>query len=176
MGTPRRHEEAGAIHHLFGHAIADSLLFVERFDYEEYLRILERVAGRFGWAVMSYCLMSNHVHLLVKTAEPNLGAGMQHLHGWYARGFNERHGKRGARFREGYGSRRVMTDENLAAVIRYIPMNPVNAGICVRPEDYEWSSHGPLVRGDAPAWMGHGEMLWLLGDLERYARIVSSGS
>jgi REP element-mobilizing transposase RayT len=174
MATPRRYEEEGAIHHVFGHAIADSLLFVERFDYEEYLRVLERVARKFGWQVMSYCLMSNHVHLLVKTPEPNLGAGMQHLHGRYAREFNARHGKRGARFREGYGSRRVLTDENLFAVLRYIPMNPVNAGMCVSAEEYEWSSHGPLVGGDPPDWMGHAELLWLLGTVERYVRIVSA--
>lgn len=159
---------------MFGHAIADALLFVDRGDYEEYLRILERVAERFGWQVMSYCLMSNHVHLLVKTPEPNLGPGMQLLHGWYARAFNRRHGKRGARFREGYGSRRVTTDEYFLAAVRYIPMNPVDAGLCVLPEDYEWSSHRALAEGDAPPWMGHGELLFLLGSLDRYARIVRS--
>ena len=174
MATPQRQEEPGAIHHVFGHAIADSLLFLERWDYEEYLRLLETVAARFGWQVMSYCLMSNHVHLLMKTPEPNLGPGMQQLHGRYARRFNMRHGKRGARFREGYGSRRITTDENFFAVVRYLPMNPVNAGLCVRPEEYEWSSHGALVRGEPAPWMGHAEMLWLLGTLDRYTRVVHS--
>ena len=174
MGSPRRLEEAGAIHHAFAHAIADAPLFAERFDFEEYVRLLEKTAAKYGWQVMSYCLMSNHLHLLVRTTEPNLGTGMQYLHSRYALDFNRRHGKRGARFRARYGSRRVLTDENFEAVARYIPMNPVNAGICARPEDYEWSSHGPLMRGDAPPWMGHEEMLWLIGGVERYARIVES--
>ena len=175
MATPRRDEQAGAIHHLFGHAIADSLLFLERFDYVAYLRQLEKTAEKFGWEVMSYCLMSNHAHLLVRTPEPNLGAGVQYLHGRYAREFNRRHGKRGARFREGYGSRRVTTDEYFLAAVRYIPMNPVEAGLCARPEDYQWSSYGPLVRGEAPDWLGRDALLWYLGTVDRYARIVCSG-
>ncbi len=162
------------MHHVFAHAIAEGLLFVERDDYEAYLDQLERVVEKYGWLVLSYCLMTNHVHLLVTTPEPNLGLGMQDLHGRYARGFNARHGQRGARFREGYGSARILTDRHFYSVARYLPINPVRAGICVRPEDYAWASYGALVRGEAPSWMGHGELLLYLRTLDRYIALVET--
>jgi REP element-mobilizing transposase RayT len=58
-----------------------------------YLALLGRVVAKKKWRCLAYCVMHNHVHLLIETPEPNLGAGMQRLHGGYAQIFNARHGR-----------------------------------------------------------------------------------
>ena len=66
--------------------------------------LLEQVVVRHGWRCLAYCLMKNHVHLLVETPEPNLAAGMRRLHGLHAQRFNKRHGHVGHVFQGRYGA------------------------------------------------------------------------
>ena len=89
--------------------------------------------------------MTNHVHLLIQTFEPNLGRGMHALHGLYARLFNERYERVGHLFQNRFGSRPVQDEIQLARVAAYIFDNPVAAGLCATPDDWEWS--GRLSRG-----------------------------
>ena len=106
-----------------------------------------------SWRCLTYCLMSNHMHLLVETPEPNLGSGMQRLHGGYAFAFNRRHGRSGHLFERRYEAVPVTTDEQLWSTVRYIAHNPVEAGMCATPEDWPWSSHASIVDGSAPPWL-----------------------
>jgi putative transposase len=89
--------------------------------------------------------MSTHYHVLMRTPEPNLAAGMQLLNNRFARYFNRRHGGSGAVFRSRYHSGLVETDGHLLEVCRYIALNPVRAGLCDRPEEWNWSSYGACV-------------------------------
>ena len=73
--------------------------------------------------------MGTHIHLLIKTPQPNLAAGMQRAHGRYAELFNVRHARVGHVFQGRYGAVRVRTDAQLHAVAQYIDRNPVEAGI-----------------------------------------------
>jgi len=72
----------------------------------------------FAWQRLAYCLMTNHLHLLVRTAEPNLADGMQSLHGRYAQRYNFRHERKGHLFQGRYGSTRITSDEHLHAAAR----------------------------------------------------------
>ena len=168
-----RRDEAGAIQHVYAHAVANELLFVDAEDCELYLRLLARTVADCHWICLSYCLMGNHVHLLVETQEANLSEGMQWLHWRYAVEFNQRHGKRGHCFDRPFGSTRVQSQEQFEAVARYIPLNPVAAGFCGMPDDWTWGSYRGLVTGDEPAWMGGARLLWFLGSLDRYRRLVA---
>ncbi len=89
----------------------------------------------------AYCLMSNHYHLLIETPEPNIANGMQWLNSTYAHRFNEKYERIGHLFQRRYARRLIVDDEHLREVIRYIPLNPVRAGLCKRPEDWPWSSY-----------------------------------
>lgn len=178
MPRRAREEGPGAVHHVYAHAVASEPLFVDSEDVEEYLRGVGRVVEVYGWRVLSFCLMGNHIHLLVETPEPNLGEGMQRLHGQYARYFNQRHAGSGHRFRGRYGNRRVRGERQFYAIVRYIAQNPCEARLCSLPEEWPWSSHGGLLREDAPPWLDRD---WLLeffasrgGDpLDRYRRFVA---
>jgi REP element-mobilizing transposase RayT len=160
------------MHHDYAHAVGRELLFVDEEDFEMYLRLAGDVVEEFGWICLSYCLMGNHMHLMVQTPEPNLGRGMQRLHGAYATRFNRRHERGGHRFNGRYGSKRIKTDEQLWAVARYISMNPVEAKFCETAGQWPWSSHGPMLAGTTPAFLAADQLLWYFGTLERYRKFV----
>ena len=167
MPRKPREEVAGGIHHVYGRGNNKALLFLDDVDREGYLSLLGRVVVRQGWRCLGYCLMDNHLHLLIETPEANLGQGMQRLHGDFGRGFNRRHSRSGHVFQGRYGSTPVRDDEQLWTAAGYIAANPVEAGLCRSPEAWPWSSHA-CVTGvrPAPAWL----------DLERlYERFASWG-
>ena len=167
-----RQDEAGAVQHVYAHAVANELLFVDSEDAELYLRLLAQAVADWQWICLGYCLMGNHVHLLLETPEANLSDGMRWLHWRYAVEYNRRHGKRGHCFDRPFGSTRVRSQEQFEAVARYLPLNPVKAGLCAEPEEWGWSSYRSLVAGVAPAWLDCDRLLWFLGSLARYRRLL----
>ncbi len=129
------------------------VIYRDDLDRRMYLRVLRSTVEDRHWRLLAYCLMDNHVHLLIETPRANLGDGMRWMHGTYAGGFNKRHGRSGHLFQGRFGSVRIKTDEQLWAVAVYIAMNPVKAGLCRRPEDWTWSSYSTAVAGGAPRWL-----------------------
>src|SRR5262249_43813541 len=122
------------------------VIFVDDVDRVMFLRLLARFEDRFRWTRLAYCLMGNHYHLLMRTPNAGLAAGMQRLNGCYAQWFNRRHARTGHLFQGRYGSELVRTDAHLLATARYIEMNPVAAGLCAAPEEWRWSqSAGALA-------------------------------
>ena len=115
--------------------------------------MLGAVVKRCRWRCLSFCLMDNHVHLLVETPLPNLGEGVRRLHGPYAQLFNERHDKVGHVFQDRYGARRIRDDVHLVTTLRYIARNPVEAGLCAGERDWRWGSSAMLAAGVAPPWL-----------------------
>jgi REP element-mobilizing transposase RayT len=158
-----REEEPGAIQHVGGRGNNKQVLFHDDIDRQLYLTLIAYVVKRYKWKVLAYCLMSNHIHLLVQTPEPNLGEGMRELHGRFARAFHFRHGREGHHFGHRYWSRRIKTDAQLVAVVGYIVANPVEAGMVERPEDWPWGSHAAIAGGRPPRWLAVDELRVLLG-------------
>src|ERR1051325_6327587 len=108
-----RSEVAGGTSHVSARGVDRRRTFVDDEDYETYTKWLATVVRRQGWHLLCFCLMPNHVHLLVETPETNLGNGMQLLHGQYALAFNRRHDRTGHLFETRYKSPLVNSDEAL---------------------------------------------------------------
>jgi putative transposase len=142
----------GGIFHVYARGNAKQAVYLDDVDRLTYLRLLGTTVTKRSWRCLAYCLMENHVHLLVETPNANLAVGMQWLHGIYARTFNERHGRVGHLFQGRYGAERIKTEGQLWAVLRYIGLNPVEAGLCERPGDWRWGSYAAM-RTAAPAWL-----------------------
>jgi putative transposase len=177
MPRKPRVEYAGAIHHAFARGNAKGDIYRDDRDRVRYLAILGHVIDRKDWRCLAYCLMDNHVHLLVETPEPNLGAGIQLLHGLYAQSFNKRHRRSGHVFQGRFGAVPVTHDEQLLEVARYIARNPVEAGLCREPGEWRWSSHGTVFDECAPAWLDTPRLLDFFGadggdPRRRYAEFV----
>jgi putative transposase len=139
------------VHHVFARGNNRELIFVDDGDCQIYLVILRGVVAVYGWRLLTYCLMTNHVHLIVETPYPNLGAGMQRLHGHYGRHFNRRYDHSGHVFKRPYGVSRIKDDIQFLTAVSYVAFNPVAAQLCARPEDWLRSSHAATLglRDDA---------------------------
>jgi putative transposase len=131
---------AGGLYHVTMRGNNRGEIFGSDEDRAMLLRTIGRAKLRHRWKVHAYCLMSNHYHLLIETPEPNIAIGMQWLNSTYAHRFNEKYERIGHLFQRRYADGIILTDEHLHEVIRYIPLNPVRAGLCKRPEDWTWSS------------------------------------
>jgi putative transposase len=180
---PRRPREQieGGVYHVFARGNGRQPIFVDDVDRLCYLGVLGSVVCRRRWNCLAYCLMGNHVHLLVETPEPNLARGMQALQSFYAQTFNERHGRSGHVFEGRYGAKRAHDDGQLRTAAAYIARNPVAAGRCHRAEDWRWSSHAATLDQAGPAWLAIDRLLEFFAALggdpvERYRAIVEMGS
>ena len=171
MPRKPREEEAGAIHHVYARGNDKRSIYLDDRDRRAYVALLAQVVRRQAWLLLAYCLMDNHVHLLVETPEANLGEGVQRLHGDYALLFNRRHRRSGHLFQGRYGAKRVRDDAQLLTAARYIAENPVDAAMCDRPVDWPWSSVPSIVAGEARDWLAGEQLLGYLrgivGDVPR---------
>jgi REP element-mobilizing transposase RayT len=153
-------------------------LFRSDEDRIGYMVMLAATVESYRWRCLSYCLLGNHVHLLVETLEPNFGEGMQWLHGQYARCFNREHGRTGPLYQGRYHDEPVETEAHLVSVVGYIAMNPVDAGLCRHPADWPWGSHRGVTVGISREWLAHDHLVRRLeaisGSSDAYERIVAS--
>jgi putative transposase len=120
-------------------------------DRRVFLALLRRVARDGEWVVQTWCLMTNHFHLLVETRHENLSAGMQHLNGVYAQWFNAWYRRTGHLFGKRFWSKRVEGETQLRDTAEYIIHNPVRAGLCADPWDWRWTGGALFREPDRPA-------------------------
>ena len=122
-------------------------VFFEAADRTVYLTLLREQAQRFDLEVWAYCLMTNHVHLIVvPRREGALTRAIGKTHRRYTRHINFREGWRGYLWQGRFGS--VALDEaHLVAAIRYVERNPVAAQLVTQAADYPWSSARAHVTG-----------------------------
>jgi putative transposase len=122
--------------------------FHQEQDRRFYLFHLSRLLPRSECALHAYCLMTNHVHLLVTPAKPDSCARLMkdigQLHTQY---FNRTHGRSGSLWEGRFRSCLVQAEDYLLACYRYIELNPVRAGLCSHPRAYEWSSYRANAEG-----------------------------
>jgi REP element-mobilizing transposase RayT len=163
MGRPLRIEVPDGIFHVYARGNDRKPIFLDDEDYQRYLRLLGTTTERRGWHLLSFCLMPNHVHLLVQTPNANLSTGMQTAHSKYARAFNERHGQVGHVFQGRFGSKRILGDAQMWVTLAYIAANPVEAALTREPSGWAWSSHRHLLGTQrAPRWLATSHLLGML--------------
>ncbi len=181
MARPLRIEFPGAIYHVTSRGNARRKIFLNDEDRNAYLSTLAWVVERFGWLCHAYCLMDNHLHLLIETPDANLSRGMRQLNGVYTQGFNRRHRKVGHLFQGRFKAILVERDSYLLELARYVVLNPVRAKMVKTPEPYAWSSYRPTLGIDPiPAGLN---IAWLLDQFaktkpvarKRYSAFVRAG-
>ncbi len=142
MARPVRIDVEDQWYHVIARGQRGESLFMDKADYYQYLRELQNALARRGSELGAYCLMTNHIHLLIYRGIHSLASLMQLVHSRYGRYFNLRHRKKGYVFQGRYKSFLILDDRYLTAVLRYIHLNPVDAGMVRRVEAYRWSSDG----------------------------------
>ena len=110
-------------------------------DRSFYLFHLDRLLQPMGCALHAYCLMTNHVHLLLTAAHPDSCAGlMKRIGQFHTQHVNRTYARTGSLWEGRFRSCLVQSEDYLLACYRYIELNPVRGGLCTHPRDYAWSS------------------------------------
>lgn len=148
MASPKRPWVSGAIYHITNRGNRQEIIFRENIDYIVYLGILKETLKFYendNYKLISYCLMSNHVHLLLKTGRKDPSFFMRRVNSMYARYFNSKYQYMGHLFQGRYFSNLINNVIELLEVSRYIHLNPVRAKMVDSPEKYMWSSYNKIV-------------------------------
>ena len=177
MSRPLRIEYPGAYYHVMNRGLTGQRAVVSETDYKGFLAVIEDAWRRWGIRVFSYCLMNTHYHLCLQTPHGNLQRVMRHIDGVYTQRFNRAHQRDGPLFRGRYKAILIDADVYLAAVVRYIHLNPVGAKKADDPGDYPWSSHHHYLRPrKAPSWLALREVLTGYRTLRDFHEFVLSGN
>ena len=130
----------GFPHHITQRGNRRQKVFFSESDYQRYLDLLRLHSKLFNLDIESYCLMPNHVHLiLVPHKKDNLALAVGRTHQKYTSIVNKRENWRGYLW-QGRFSSFILDEKYLLAATRYVLLNPVKAGIVKKPWDYKWSS------------------------------------
>lgn len=128
-------------HHIVHRGNNRLRIFFDWLDYEEYLSLLKKYAEKWKLSILAYCLMPNHVHLLIKPRSENaLAKMMQGIAQFYAKYINRKYQRTGRLWECRYFSSLVDSERYLWTVVRYIEQNPLRANMAERESDYPYSS------------------------------------
>lgn len=141
MGRKPRIWYPGATYHITSRGNRRSAIFYDDADRLKYLALLSEVHQEFPFKIHAYCLMTNHIHLLMETTDYHSKKIMKRLHSLYAIYFNKRHDLSGHVFSGRYHARLIRNTNYFLEVSKYIHLNPYMANIVDSPEKYYWSSY-----------------------------------
>ena len=169
-----RIEFAGAMYHVMARGDRREPIVQDDEDRSTFVRTLGEASERAGFRVHAYVLMSNHYHLLLETKEANLSQGMGWLQNAFTRRINTRHKLWGHVFGGRYKAILVEPGNCFWALLDYIHLNPVRAGLLQEGdglESYRWSSLAPLYRSSQDAAKLAGNRAGAFGDrVQRHTR------
>lgn len=148
---PRKAREKAecSIYHISVRGNNKQNIFLDDYDRVEYLARLRRYKETYNVCIYAYCLMTNHVHLLVFDNGQDISRFMQGLNLSYAIYFNKKYGRSGHLFQERFTSKIVDNEGYLAYVSKYIHLNPVRAQLVERAEEYQWSSYSVYIKNNS---------------------------
>ncbi len=183
MARQRRLNLPGAIYHLITRGLNKTALFKDNHDRDEFLRRLEKALAQTGCQCFAWVLMTNHIHLLVRSSEKALSQFARKLLTGYAIYFNHRHKRTGYLYQNRYKSILCQAEPYLLELVRYIHLNPVRTKIIKtlkELDDYPWGGHSALVGRRRHSWQARDEILGHFGKtkgcaIKAYRKFVEDG-
>ena len=136
---PRTMSSTG-IYHIILRSVNQHLIFEEDSDYQKFLYVLSDCKMKYDIKVYAYCLMDNHIHLLLNSPADKLSIFFQSLGTRFVRWYNNKYLRTGHLFQDRYYSTSIESERAFLAAIVYIHNNPVKANMCRYPSEYRWSS------------------------------------
>ena len=139
----------GRVYHVTARGVGRQIIFERDDDRQDFVDSMWKIKGECGVEVLAWCLMDNHVHLMLRGRMEDVSRMMHRLLGGYAMRFNARYGRVGHLFQGRFGSKPIEDDGQLLATLCYIHLNPTEVGADY--ESYPWSSFGAYVGAEKPA-------------------------
>ena len=183
MPRQARLDVPGALHHIMVRGINRSPIFEDDQDRFRFLERLRQNVVQTQSSVYAWALMETHIHLLIRSGGRGISTLMRKLLTWYAQHYNRRHQRSGHLFENRYKSILCEEDTYLLALVRYIHLNPVRAGVVKSMKEldgYPWSGHRMIIGENEYPWMDRARVLGQFAGTERkaileYHRFVEEG-
>ncbi len=136
---PRTVSSTG-IYHIILRSVNQHIIFEEDSDYRKFLFVLSDCVKKYDVQIYAYCLMDNHIHLLIHSSSDDLPSFFQSLGTRFVRWYNSKYSRSGHLFQDRFYSVAIENDNAFLSVLVYIHNNPVKANIIRYPSEYRWSS------------------------------------
>lgn len=145
MPRTARVKSRTGIYHIMLRGINRQIIFEDYKDNEKFLYTLGDYKEKCGYKIFAYCLMGNHIHLLIKEDKEDLGTALKRIGASYVYWYNWKYDRTGHLFQGRYKSEVVEDERYLFTVLRYIHQNPLKAGIVKDISEYKWSSYSEYL-------------------------------
>jgi putative transposase len=143
--NPRKKSQSG-IYHIILRGINKQTIFEDDEDRQRFLSTILKYKKTSNFQVYGYCLMSNHIHLLLRETKEMLSESLKRISSSYVYWYNNKYERCGHLFQDRYKSEPVENDSYFLTVLRYIHQNPIKASITNSMEGYRWSSYGEYLK------------------------------
>lgn len=144
MSREKRRKSKSGIYHIMLRGIDQRHIFIDDDDCTKFLKTLMKAKEAGGFSLYAYCLMDNHVHLLVKENE-EIGTSIKRITVSYVQWHNNKYGRTGHLFQNRYTSEVVESEAYFLVVLRYIHQNPMKAMSLQTLWQYAWSSYNLYI-------------------------------
>jgi len=146
MPRQARKKSKTGIYHIMLRGINQQVIFEDEEDNEKFIDTLKSFKAVSGYKLFAYCLMGNHLHLLLKIEKESLALILKRIAGSYVYWYNLKYRRIGHLFQDRFKSEAVEDEEYFLSVLRYIHQNPIKAEICKEIDEYKFSSYNDFVK------------------------------
>lgn len=140
MPRVAREKSESNTYHIMLRGINQQQIFEDNEDYLKFIDVLKTYQSICGYKIFAYCLMGNHIHLLMEFGKEPIEQAFKRIGSKYVYWYNVKYQRKGHLFQDRFKSEPVDDDNYFLTVIRYIHQNPVKVGLCKNIEDYKYSS------------------------------------
>lgn len=165
-----RIEVEGGIYHVYNRVSSGEPIFADPEEAIEFTEIVRDIKKRDGWTIFAWCVMSNHIHIVLRTSSIPLWRGMHGIQNRFSRGFNRRHGRTGSLWQGRYKTKYVDDQSYLDQLVLYVHLNPVKGGLVDDPEEYVFAGHREVKRRFISPLVDVEDMLLCFGETQKAAR------
>jgi putative transposase len=173
MPRQARLDSPGTLHHVIIRGIENKEIFADKYDKENITDRIGVLAKETGTSIYAWSLMTNHIHILLKSGAYGLPNFMRRLLTGYAINYNHRHKRYGHLFQNRYKSIICDEDAYFKELVRYIHLNPLRAGLVYNMTEldrYPWSGHSVLMGNKKQEWQDIDYVLRWFDKTKTYAR------
>jgi len=168
MARLPRQQSRLQLYHVILRGIDKRTIFLSNEDYNKFLYYISKAKEKCSFSLYAYCLMSNHVHMLIKTEETEPGSIIKRISVGYVQYHNNKYGRTGHLFQNRFKSEPIEDERYFLTVMRYIHQNPIKAGIVDNISVYPWSSYPAFIGNNAYKLVDTDQVLNFFPSIDRF--------
>jgi len=153
MVRKRRLHQPGAYFHVTLRGNGRKTIFYNDKNRSRFCLFLQEAIEKYDHKIHAFCLMGNHIHLLIQASERTISKSLHVIAGRYSKYLNKYTNSVGHQFQGRFFGSLIENDDYLKQVVKYIHLNPVQASMVTCPENYYWSSHNCYLGKDEIPWL-----------------------